>query len=73
MSEETHEELNPANETAKTKTPLELVKEQQARKDHSNEVLNKRPENDAELPGHGVPSDRRKHPQRIHYDNGRSG
>jgi hypothetical protein len=70
MSEETHEELNPANEAAKT--PLELVKEQQARKDQSNEVLNKRPENDEELPGHGKPSDMRKHPQRQHYDNGRS-
>jgi hypothetical protein len=70
MSEETHEELNPAHEVAKT--PLELVKEQQARKEQSQQVLNKRPESDSELPGHGTPSEMRKHPQRQHYDNGRN-
>jgi hypothetical protein len=69
MSEENHEELNPANEVAKA--PLDLVKEQQSLQQHSRDVVNNRPESDAELPGHGVPSDRRKHPQRIHYDKGR--
>ena len=68
MSEETHDERNPATEH---KTPLDLVHEQQSRQQKSKEVLNQRPESDAELPGHGVPSDMRKHPQRQHYGNER--
>lgn len=65
MSNREHEELNPANETQKT--PLDLVREQQSTHQHSQDVLNKQPQADSDLPGHGIPSDKRKHPQRQQY------
>ena len=51
-------EQNPA------KTPLELVKEQQAMQQQNREAIEQRAENTPEVPGAGAPSNRRKHPQR---------
>lgn len=54
------ENLNPAEPP---KTPLEMVREQQA-KQQNRQVQERRPESASEVPGHSVPSDRRRHPQR---------
>ncbi len=51
------------NEEA-AKTPLELVKEQQAMKQENREVQEQRPDADPEIPGQSSPSNIRKHPQR---------
>ena len=61
------EELNPAEPQ---KTPLELVKEQQSMKAHNLEIAQGRPDLQAEVPGQGIPSDRRHHPQRQMYGSG---
>lgn len=65
MSDKKHDELNPANE--RKKTPLDLVREQQSRRQHNQDVFNQQPQTDSDLPGHGRPSDKRKHPQRQQY------
>jgi hypothetical protein len=46
------------------RTPLEQVKEQQAMQQESREAMQQRVESGNEIPGHGVPSEMRKHPQR---------
>lgn len=61
------EELNPAEPQ---KTPLELVKDQQAAMQSNREVLEHRPDASPEVPGQGKPSDRRHHPQRQMYGSG---
>ncbi len=70
MSEEhtlSGEELNPAEPA---KTPLEQVKELQAAQQSNREHFEQRPDASPEVPGHGKPSDRRKHPQRQMYGSG---
>lgn len=61
------EELNPAEPA---KTPLQQVKELQAAQQSNREVLEHRPDASPEVPGAGIPSDRRKHPQRQMYGSG---
>jgi hypothetical protein len=61
------ENLNPAEPQ---KSPLELVKEQQAMQQQTREVDEIRIETGDEIPGHSVPSDRRHHPQRQMYGSG---
>jgi hypothetical protein len=53
----------PENPAQPEKTPLERVKEQQARM-QNREVLEERVESQAEVPSGSVPSNRRKHPHR---------
>lgn len=65
-SEGKHEELNPAENP----TPLELVHQQQAMQRQNLEVAQQRTEPEAEVPGAGIPSDRRHHPQRQMYGSG---
>ncbi|HEX8236754.1 MAG TPA: hypothetical protein VF600_12420 [Abditibacteriaceae bacterium] len=65
--EQEGENLNPAEPR---KTPLELVKEQQAMQHESREVIENRVESGVEVPGGSKPSDRRKHPQRQMYGSG---
>lgn len=52
----------PNNE--QSKTPLELVREQQAMEQSSREVEEQRPDPSPEVPGQSSPSNIRKHPQR---------
>lgn len=61
------EELNPAEPA---KTPLQQVKDLQAAQQHNHEVLESRPDASPEVPGAGIPSDKRKHPQRQMYGSG---
>ena len=61
------ENLNPAEPQ---KTPLELVKEQQAMMQENREAAEQRVESGVDIPGHSKPSDRRKHPQRQMYGSG---
>lgn len=65
-SEEKHEELNPAENP----TPLEQVHQQQAMQRQNLEVAQQRPDPTPEVPGAGIPSDRRHHPQRQMYGSG---
>ena len=46
------------------KTPLEIVREQQAMKQQDREVTQQRNEPSPEVPGMSSPSQIRKHPQR---------
>ena len=66
-AEQQGENLNPAQPH---KTPLELVKEQQAMQQQSHDAVENRPDHGVEIPGHSEPSDRRKHPQRQMYGSG---
>ena len=45
-------------------TPLQAVKAQQAAMQQNKEVQELRPDAVTEVPGTGIPSNRRKHPQR---------
>lgn len=72
------EALNPAEpSTEESKTPLEQVKATQARQ-HAEMQAARQESHDAgqrvggesEVPGMGVPSNRRKHPQRQMYGSG---
>ena len=72
------ESLNPAEPAAEeSKTPLERVKatqahlrgELQAARQESGDAEN-REAAESEVPGMGVPSNRRKHPQRQMYGSG---
>jgi hypothetical protein len=65
--EQSGENLNPAEPR---KTPLDLVKEQQAMQHQTREVIENRVEDGEEIPGHSIPSDRRHHPQRQMYGSG---
>jgi hypothetical protein len=65
--EQEGENLNPAE---LRKTPLDLVREQQAMQQQTREVIENRVESGAEVPGGSKPSDRRKHPQRQMYGSG---
>jgi hypothetical protein len=53
----------PAAEAKTGPTPLVMVKQQQARMQH-REVSERRADTNGEMPGHSVPSNRRKQPQR---------
>jgi hypothetical protein len=63
MENENLDNATPENPAQPEKTPLEMVKEQQARM-QNREVLEERVESHAEVPGGSVPSNRRKHPHR---------
>jgi hypothetical protein len=65
MSDQNTEELNPAA----SKTPLEQVHEQQALR-QENQTQQEQVDNSPEVPGGGVPSDKRHHPQRQMYEGG---
>jgi hypothetical protein len=65
--EQSGENLNPAEPR---KTPLDLVKEQQAMQHQTREVNELRNDAGDEIPGHSIPSDRRHHPQRQMYGSG---
>ena len=54
------------NDPADAETPLEKVKQQQAQM-QNKEVEEQRVDADAEIPGHSIPSEIRKHPQRTQY------
>ena len=56
---------DPTHQPAQT--PLELVREQQSIKQHNKEVAEERVDATSEIPGHSIPSDIRRHPQRIKY------
>lgn len=66
MSNQNQEDLNPAENP----TPLEQVKQQQATQQENLEVTQQRVDPTPEVPGAGVPSDRRHHPQRQMYGSG---
>jgi len=59
-----HQQEEHPEHTKPAQTPLEMVKEQQAVKQQNREVSEQRVESSSEVPGHGVPSERRKHPHR---------
>lgn len=66
MSQQSHagNENNETHNNEQSKTPLELVREQQAMKQESREVTEQRPDPSPEVPGQSSPSNIRKHPQR---------
>lgn len=55
-------EESPVNQPGQT--PLEAVKAQKAAMQQTKEVEEQRPDATTEVPGMGIPSNRRKHPQR---------
>ena len=79
MSKNNERENNPTPEAGATeaaensaphKTPLELVKEQQAMAQKNLEVAQQRPEPSPEVPGASKPPTIRHHPQRQLYEGG---
>ena len=59
-----NENQNAGQNEEQNKTPLELVREQQAMEQTSREVTEQRPDPSPEVPGQSSPSNIRKHPQR---------
>jgi len=64
MSQQSQGNENQPQDNEQSKTPLELVREQQAMEQASREVTEQRPDPSPEVPGQSSPSNIRKHPQR---------
>ena len=58
------------DENAQVKTPLELVKEQQAMQQQNLEAAEQTPNPTPEVVGNSKPSTKRHFPQRQHYEGG---